>query len=175
MVSMACTSRRTQKSSILGEVPPRNPTSYPFIYHFWRKRYPFRIPSIDNWYAFHIPSLEPVADPGKGPGPNRIFRPNWGPKGRKIFFFLGGGTAPLPVFKGLDDRTPPPPTRVRIRHWQRCIPLTEITDFPLKPEKGTPFRRSPPPPLIGHYREYPPGGLHREVNGRGVFNTGESL
>ena len=136
---MACTSRGTQKSSILGEVPPQNPTSYPFIYHFWQKRYPFRIPSIDNWYAFHIPSLEPVADPGEGPGPNRIFRPNWGPKGRKIFL---GGDRPLPVFKGLDDRTRP--TRVWIWHWQRCIPLTEITDFPLKPEKGTPFRRSPP-------------------------------
>ena len=83
---------RYSKSSILGGVPPRNPTSYPFTYHFWRKRYPFRIPSIDNWYAFHIPSLEPVADPGEGPGPNRIFRPNWGPKGRKIFF--GGGPPP---------------------------------------------------------------------------------
>ena len=30
----------------------------PFIYHFSRKRYPFRIPSTDKWYSFHIPCLE---------------------------------------------------------------------------------------------------------------------
>ena len=30
----------------------------PFIYHFSRKWYPFRTPSIDKWYPFHIPSLE---------------------------------------------------------------------------------------------------------------------
>ena len=45
------------------------------------------------WYQFkwlHIP----VADPGEGPrGPAPhplIFRPNWGPKGRKSFFSLVG-------------------------------------------------------------------------------------
>ena len=38
---------------------PENPTPYPFIYHFSRKRYPFRIPSIsDKWCHFHIPCLE---------------------------------------------------------------------------------------------------------------------
>ena len=40
------------------EVPPRGPTPYPFIYHFSRKRYHFRTPSIDKWYFFHIPRLE---------------------------------------------------------------------------------------------------------------------
>ena len=30
----------------------------PFIYHFSRKRYSFRIPSIDKWNPFHIPCLE---------------------------------------------------------------------------------------------------------------------
>ena len=30
----------------------------PFIYHFSRKRYSFRIPSIDKWNSFHIPCLE---------------------------------------------------------------------------------------------------------------------
>ena len=33
-----------------------------FTYHFlrkpFRKRYPFRIPSIDKWYPFHIPCFE---------------------------------------------------------------------------------------------------------------------
>ena len=41
-----------------GEAPPWGPTPYPFIYHFSRKRYPFRIPSIDKWYPFHIPSID---------------------------------------------------------------------------------------------------------------------
>ena len=40
------------------EAPPRGPTPYPFLYHFSRKRYPFRITSIDKWYPFHIPCLE---------------------------------------------------------------------------------------------------------------------
>ena len=39
--------------------PPENPTPYPFIYHFSRKRYPFHIPSIsDKWCPSHIPCLE---------------------------------------------------------------------------------------------------------------------
>ena len=38
---------------------PENPTPHPFIYHFSRKRYPFRIPSIsDKWCPFHKPCLE---------------------------------------------------------------------------------------------------------------------
>ena len=32
----------------------RGPTPYPFIYHFSRKRYPFRITSVDKWYPFYI-------------------------------------------------------------------------------------------------------------------------
>ena len=43
---------------LYGEAPPRGPTRYPFIYYFSRKRYSFRIPSIDKWYPFHIPRLE---------------------------------------------------------------------------------------------------------------------
>ena len=40
-----------------------------------------------------------------GARPFLIFRPNWGPKGRKTFFWR-----PSPPFsKGLDDRYPPPP------------------------------------------------------------------
>ena len=33
-------------------------THCPFIYHFWRKRYPFPIPSTDKWSPFQIPCLE---------------------------------------------------------------------------------------------------------------------
>ena len=40
------------------ESPSRGPTPYPFIYHFSRKRYSFRISSFDKWYPFHIPCLE---------------------------------------------------------------------------------------------------------------------
>ena len=45
---------------LYGEAPPQGPIPYPFINHFSRKRYPFRIPrpSIDKWYPFHIPCLE---------------------------------------------------------------------------------------------------------------------
>ena len=44
---------------LYGVAPSRSPTPFPFIYHFSRKRYPFRIPSsIDKWYPFHIPCLE---------------------------------------------------------------------------------------------------------------------
>ena len=43
---------------LYGEAPPRGPIPYPFIYHFSRKRSPFRIPSIDKWSPFHIPRLE---------------------------------------------------------------------------------------------------------------------
>ena len=44
-----------------------------------------------------------VADPGEGAP--LIFRPNWGPKGRKNKFLE---TVPR-LSKGLDDRCPPPP------------------------------------------------------------------
>ena len=43
---------------LYGEAPPQGPTTYPLTYHFSRKRYPFRIPSSDKWYSFHIPRLE---------------------------------------------------------------------------------------------------------------------
>ena len=44
---------------LYGVAPSQSPTPFLFIYHFSRKRYPFRIPSsIDKWYPFHIPCLE---------------------------------------------------------------------------------------------------------------------
>jgi len=33
------------KKVLYGEAPPRGPTPYPFIYHFFQKRHPFHIPS----------------------------------------------------------------------------------------------------------------------------------
>ena len=41
--------------------PEVQPLSYPFIYHFWQKRYPFRIhvpKSVDKCHTFHLLSLE---------------------------------------------------------------------------------------------------------------------
>ena len=41
----------SQPSVIRGGSAPRsNAILSPFIYHFWQKRYPFCIPSIDKWY-----------------------------------------------------------------------------------------------------------------------------
>ena len=69
----------------------------------------------------------PVVDPGEGPGggpvPLLIFRPSWGPKDRRHFFFFWD----CPLFSpGLDDRHPPPPPphplpylKVGIRHCYR--------------------------------------------------------
>ena len=51
-------SRGVLNKFLYGEAQHRGPTPYPFIYHFSRKRCPFRIPSIDKWYPFHIPCLE---------------------------------------------------------------------------------------------------------------------
>ena len=70
------------------------------------------------WYQFkwlHIP----VADPGEGPrGPAPhplIFRPNWGPKGRKSFFWDWAL-----LFSPPPPTHPPPPNlKVWIHH---CIP-----------------------------------------------------
>ena len=44
----------TQQMFIRPEIQPLTL----FTYHFSRKRYPFRIPSTDKWYSFHIPCLE---------------------------------------------------------------------------------------------------------------------
>ena len=45
------------KKVLYGEAPPRGPTPYPFIYHFFfQKRHPFRIPFIGKRHHFHIPS-----------------------------------------------------------------------------------------------------------------------
>ena len=40
------------KKVLYGEAPPRGPTPYPFLYHFFQKRYPFRIPFIGKGTPF---------------------------------------------------------------------------------------------------------------------------
>ena len=49
---------------------------------------------------------EAVADPGErpAPAPPLIFRPNWGPKGWKIFLW----DCPLPLISGSGNPPPPP-------------------------------------------------------------------
>ena len=55
-----------------------------------------------------------VADPGEGPGPPIIFRPNWGAKDRKNFYFCGLGS---PLISESSWPPPPPPhLKVWIRH-----------------------------------------------------------
>ena len=36
------------------ESSARGLTPYPFMYHFWQKRHPFLIPSIDKWYPLRV-------------------------------------------------------------------------------------------------------------------------
>ena len=50
--------RGVLKKVLYREASSRGPTTYPFIFQFRLKRYPFRRPSIDKWYPFHIPFLE---------------------------------------------------------------------------------------------------------------------
>ena len=44
------------KKNNTGRLEPWGLTFHPFIYHFWQKRYPYRIPFTDEWYPFQIPS-----------------------------------------------------------------------------------------------------------------------
>ena len=41
------------KDVLYREAPPQRPTSYPFIYHFWQKRYPFCIQlNLSQWSSW---------------------------------------------------------------------------------------------------------------------------
>ena len=54
---------RGTQESLCGEAPPRGPPPYPFIHHFWQKRYPFRIPSIltnGTPFTYLVENLYPV-------------------------------------------------------------------------------------------------------------------
>ena len=70
-----------------------------------------------------------MADPGEGPGGPTLltFRPKWGPKGRKIFFWA----SPRPLSQDLDDRSAPAPR-----------PLSEGLDLPLGLSISTDGRRN---------------------------------
>ena len=54
-----CTSTNQTPNTPPPRLPPGGPSPYPFINHFWQRRYPFPIPSSDKQCLFHIPSLEP--------------------------------------------------------------------------------------------------------------------
>ena len=44
-------------NQIAGGSAPRFNRFTPFVihvYHFWQTWYPFRVPSIDKWYLFHL-------------------------------------------------------------------------------------------------------------------------
>ena len=61
----------------------------------------------------------PMADPGEvpgGPPAPLIFRPNWGPKGRKRFFFETA-PSPTPLYLRVWMTTSPAYLKVWIRHW----------------------------------------------------------
>ena len=111
----------------------------PFIYHFSRKRYSFRIPSIDKWNPFHIPCLElciplkcsdSTLDRNQSQKRN-VFLPLQSHKVH-LFALLGPFIDPIK-----NDRFPYP-----------FIYFNEKNPYPflyLNPEKGTP---PPPSPII---------------------------
>ena len=106
---MACTSRGTQKV-LYGERfrPEIQPLTLlytifdgkdtPFVYLLLTTGTPFTYLVYTQWRI-----------QGRGPAPIVFLDQTEAQRAEKFFFFFGGGTAPLPVFKGLDDRTPPPP------------------------------------------------------------------
>ena len=76
---------------------------------------------VDIWSLSYGKDLSQLRIQGRDQGPRSplVFRPNWGPKGRKKFF----ETVLPPASQGLDDRNPPPPPAPH--------PLSEGLDLPL--------------------------------------------
>ena len=75
----------------------------------------------ENRSHFAMPPLA-VADPGEGPP--LIFRPNWGPKGRKNIFSRPGPryirvwmTGPLPLSEGLDPPLTDSSCKMTSKEW----------------------------------------------------------
>ena len=52
--------KRALDKIVYGEATPRGPTPYPFIYHFWQKRYPFRQETMTIVSCFRIPSIDQI-------------------------------------------------------------------------------------------------------------------
>ena len=77
---------------------------------------------------------------GRGPGPapsSLIFRPNWGPNGRKHFL----ETAP-PFSKGLDTPPPPHPPRRYVKVWIRHCLLSLLIDLKTSTTTSTRFSQN---------------------------------
>ena len=111
-------------------------TPYPFIYHFWQKRYPSCIPSIDKWYPFHIPSLE-LCIPFNC-WKCAVFKIRINHKTGKFAQLFQSNKIHLKLLLGFfadcNDRSPYP-----------FIYFDSWNPYPfmyLKPEKGAPFGRS---------------------------------
>ena len=52
--------KRALDKIVYGKATPRGPTPYPFIYHFWQKRYPFRQETMTIVSCFRIPSIDQI-------------------------------------------------------------------------------------------------------------------
>ena len=128
---------------LYGEARPRSPTPYPFIHHFSRKRYHFRIPSIDKWCPFHIPCLE-IWTP-LNYCKCTVFWIAINYKNRT--FSRNVSTSPFGPFYRTNERFP---------YLFYILQLVKSLPFHI-PEawKRYPFRAEPP--RIGDHREYPPG------------------
>ena len=79
---------------------------------------------------------------GRGPGPPLIFRPKWGPNGRKNFF----GDRPPPLSQDLDDPPPPP---------------SEGLDLPMQWVQSGAHQMEPPSPLISWVIPFPSRFMNR--------------
>ena len=119
-----------------------NPTPYPFIHHFSRKRYPFRISSIDKWYPSHIPCLKLCISFNCAKAPS--FKKKSIPK-KNIFLRLYKHKIKLLPLFGWFYRP----------KLQMPYPFVDFNEYIPEAWKRYPFRAKPP--RIAHYREYPPG------------------
>ena len=133
---------------------------FPFMYHFSRKRYPFRIPSsIDKWYPFHIPCLE-LSIPFTAV--NALYLILNRPINRKnrTFSRLYKAIKFSHMLALVDPFTDPLQISLRFRILQQVKSLPSF--IYLRPDKSTPFKRSLLVSLEG-VTPLPPRGLHFRV------------
>ena len=136
----------TQKRFIQeGSPPPPGLTPYPFICHFWQKRYPFHIPSIEKWptpftylvdnFASHSTAVNALSLKCESIRQNQNISSTSFTTIKCIVSPFGPFYRPNKPFHILQL-------------------VKSLTFFYLKPKNSTPFRRSQS--LIGHYWEYTP-------------------
>jgi len=130
---------------IFGDAPPRGPTPYPFIYHFWQKRNLFHMTSIEKWYPFILTSAENSASPLTAVKSTfcLFFTMNKSQPKRFFDFFTAVKclfTSELAVLGLLQTKMTADSLPVSL-YFSLWNPYPFIY---LKPEKGTPFGRSLP-------------------------------